>query len=72
MAESNARVNTDTRPVPLMEWSKIAELLTIQFPVAALNLGAVYFAFRFIDRRDARLDERADKVRREIRRVHAL
>jgi hypothetical protein len=50
-----------------MEWSKITELLTIQFPVAVLNLAAVYFAFRFIERRDARLDQRADKVRGEIR-----
>jgi hypothetical protein len=50
-----------------MEWSKIAELFTIQFPVAALNLAAVYFAFRFIDNRDKRLDDRADKVRKEIR-----
>jgi hypothetical protein len=58
---------TDTTPEPHMEWSKITELLTIQFPVAALNLAAVYFAFRFVDRRDARLDERADRVRKEIR-----
>ena len=50
-----------------MEWSKVTELLTIQFPVAVLNLAAVYFAFRFIERRDKRLDERADKLRQEIR-----
>jgi hypothetical protein len=50
-----------------MEWQKVLELLFIQFPVAVLNLSAVYFAFRFIDRRDARLDERADRIRKEIR-----
>jgi|GEM_PF-5873646 len=50
-----------------MEWSKVLELLFIQFPVAVLNFAAVYIAFRFIERRDTRLDERADRIRKEIR-----